>query len=71
LTLPKALRDKYKIEAGTRMEIVDLDGTFVIAQASSLDRMHTNLDHMNDLLVSVGGSLEDMLSEIRQTRKTA
>jgi AbrB family looped-hinge helix DNA binding protein len=71
LTIPKAMRDKYDMKAGTRMEIVDLDGTIVLAKASSLDRMHSNLDRMNDLLESAGGSLEDMLSDIRHLREVA
>jgi AbrB family looped-hinge helix DNA binding protein len=71
LTIPKALRYKYNIKAGTRMEIVDLDGTIVLAKASSLDQMHSNLDRMHDLLESAGGSLDDMMSEIRQAREVA
>ena len=67
VTLPKALRDEYRIETGQRFTILDLGGVFLLSPTES--RVDALCDHLHEGLVAEGASLEGMLAELRQRRQ--
>ena len=63
LTLPKALRDRYKIKPGDVVTVIDLGGAFVISpRRSEVDRL---ADEISSTLAERGESLESMLISLR------
>ncbi len=68
VTLPKALRDEYRIETGQRFIIVDLGGVFLLSPKES--RVDALCDELRERLVAEGASLEEMLAELRQRRQS-
>jgi bifunctional DNA-binding transcriptional regulator/antitoxin component of YhaV-PrlF toxin-antitoxin module len=67
LTLPKSLRDRYKIKAGDIVTVIDLGGAFVISpRRSEVDRL---ADEISSTLAERGESLESMLSALREERE--
>jgi len=67
VTLPKALRDAYRIETGQRFTILDLGGVFLLSPTES--RVDVLCDQLREGLVAEGASLEGMLAELRQRRQ--
>ncbi len=68
ITLPKALRDQYRIEVGQQFTILDLGGAFLFSpQASRVDAL---CDQLREGLVAEGATLEDMLAELRLRRES-
>ena len=67
LTLPKSLRDRYKIKPGDVVTVIDLDGAFVISpHRSEVDRL---ADEIGSILNERGESLESMLTTLREERE--
>jgi len=67
LTLPKSLRDRYKIKPGDIVTVIDLDGAFVISpHRSEVDRL---ADEIGSILAERGESLESMLTTLREERE--
>ena len=68
LTLPKALRDQYNLQAGEVFTLLDLDGVFVLMPGRS------KIDYLSDRVRSVledqGETLESMLVALREARDT-
>jgi bifunctional DNA-binding transcriptional regulator/antitoxin component of YhaV-PrlF toxin-antitoxin module len=67
ITLPKALRQAYKLDAGNLLSLIDLGGVFVLSpHRSEIDHL---ADHIVGNLAERGESLESMLSVIRAARE--
>ena len=67
LTLPRSLRDRYKIKPGDVVTVIDLDGAFVISpHRSEVDRL---ADEIGSILAERGESLESMLTTLREERE--
>jgi AbrB family looped-hinge helix DNA binding protein len=72
VTIPKPLRDKYGLEGGSRLGIVDLGGMLVISPLDNEDkirRIDANFNQMREELVASGATLESMLARLRRTRE--
>jgi AbrB family looped-hinge helix DNA binding protein len=66
ITLPKALRDNYRIHEGDALTLVDLGGVFVLSpRRSEIDRM---ADEVAEELAAKGESLASMLDAVREAR---
>jgi bifunctional DNA-binding transcriptional regulator/antitoxin component of YhaV-PrlF toxin-antitoxin module len=67
LTLPKSLRESYKLQPGDIVSVIDLGGAFVISpRRSEVDRM---ADEIGSALVKRGETLENMLIALREERE--
>jgi AbrB family looped-hinge helix DNA binding protein len=67
VTLPKALRDTYRIREGDQLTLLDLGGVFVISpRRSEIDVL---AEALSDSLVEQGESLESMLRALREARQ--
>jgi bifunctional DNA-binding transcriptional regulator/antitoxin component of YhaV-PrlF toxin-antitoxin module len=67
LTLPKSLRDSYKLKSGDVVTVIDLGGAFVISpRRSEVDRL---ADEIGSALAARGESLESMLTTLREERE--
>ncbi len=67
LTLPKSLRDSYKLKSGDVVTVIDLGGAFVISpRRSEVDRL---ADEIGSALAERGESLESMLTSLREERE--
>jgi bifunctional DNA-binding transcriptional regulator/antitoxin component of YhaV-PrlF toxin-antitoxin module len=67
LTLPKSLRETYKLEPGDVVTVIDLGGAIVISpRRSEVDRM---ADEIGSVLAERGESLESMLTALREERE--
>jgi len=67
LTLPKSLRESYKLKPGDVVSVIDLGGAFVISpRRSEVDRM---ADEIGSALAKRGESLESMLTALREERE--
>ena len=67
LTLPKALREKYGIEPGDQLTLLDLDGVFVLMlERSQIDKL---ADRIGEALRARGESMESMLQTLREERE--
>ncbi len=67
LTLPKALREMYRIQEGDQLTLLDLGGVFVLSpRRSEIDRI---ADQFRAALVEKGESLESMLQALREARQ--
>jgi bifunctional DNA-binding transcriptional regulator/antitoxin component of YhaV-PrlF toxin-antitoxin module len=67
LTLPKSLRDSYKLKSGDIVTVIDLGGAFVISpRRSEVDRL---ADEIGSVLAERGESLESMLTTLREERE--
>jgi bifunctional DNA-binding transcriptional regulator/antitoxin component of YhaV-PrlF toxin-antitoxin module len=67
LTLPKALRESYKLKPGDVVTVIDLGGAFVISpKRSEVDRL---ADEIGSALAERGESLESMLTVLREERE--
>lgn len=67
VTLPKPLREAYRIREGDLLTLLDLGGVFVLSpRRSEVDRL---ADRLRDSLVEEGESLEGMLQALREARE--
>ena len=67
VTLPKALRETYRIQEGDTLTLLDLGGVFVLSpRRSEIDGL---ADKINTTLVEQGESLESMLQALREARQ--
>jgi bifunctional DNA-binding transcriptional regulator/antitoxin component of YhaV-PrlF toxin-antitoxin module len=67
VTLPKALRKTYKLEAGDTLTLIDLGGVFVLSpRRAEVDRL---ADQMANDLGQQGETLESMLLALREARE--
>jgi len=67
VTLPKALREAYRIQQGDQMTLLDLGGVFVLSpRRSEIDRV---ADQIGTTLAEKGESLESMLQAVREARQ--
>ena len=67
ITLPKALREAYKLEAGDTLTLIDLDGVFVLSpRRAEVDRL---ADQIASDLAKQGETLESMLAALRESRQ--
>ena len=67
VTLPKALREKYRIREGAQLILLDLGGVFVISpRRSEIDGL---ADQLSAALIEKGESLESMLAALREARQ--
>lgn len=67
VTLPKALRDTYRIREGDQLTLLDLGGVFVISpRRSEIDVL---AEALSDSLAEQGESLESMLRALREARQ--
>jgi AbrB family looped-hinge helix DNA binding protein len=67
ITLPKSLRDRYDIQEGDDLTLLDLGGTFVLSRKrSEIDGL---ADRISGLLQERGETLESMLQTLRQERE--
>jgi AbrB family looped-hinge helix DNA binding protein len=67
ITLPKALRDAYRIQEGDLLTLMDLGGVFLL----SPERTEVDLiaDQIKNELVESGQSMESMLQRLREARQ--
>ena len=67
MTLPKTLREQYKLQEGQAFTIFDLDGKFlVVPKESQVDKI---CNRLRDRLEESGTTLVDMLADIRARRE--
>lgn len=67
VTLPKALRETYKLEAGDLLTLIDLGGVFVLSpRRTEVDRL---ADQIASDLGQRGETLESMLLALREARE--
>jgi bifunctional DNA-binding transcriptional regulator/antitoxin component of YhaV-PrlF toxin-antitoxin module len=67
VTLPKVLREAYRIQEGDLLTLLDLGGVFVLSpRRSEIDGL---ADKLSDALVEQGETLESMLKALRETRE--
>jgi bifunctional DNA-binding transcriptional regulator/antitoxin component of YhaV-PrlF toxin-antitoxin module len=67
VTIPKRLRDLYRIERGQEMTVLDLGGAFLYVPGAS--RVDTMCDALRDRLLGSGATLEGMLADLRAMRE--
>ena len=67
ITLPKSLRDRYDIQEGDDLTLLDLGGTFVLSRKRS--QIDDLADRVAGLLQERGETLESMLQTLRQERE--
>ena len=67
LTLPESLQEKYDLEPGRRITLLDLDGIFVVIPTES--KIDALADNVRAVLEAQGESLESMLVALRETRE--
>ncbi len=66
LTLPKELRDTYRLRGGELFTLIDLGGIFVLSPKSSeIDRL---ADQVAEAWAADGLTLEEMLQALREER---
>lgn len=67
LTLPDDLREKYGIQAGDTLHLVDLDGVFVLSPMMPIvPELAREIERMR---LEAGLSTEDLLKSLREQRE--
>jgi bifunctional DNA-binding transcriptional regulator/antitoxin component of YhaV-PrlF toxin-antitoxin module len=67
VTLPKALREAYRLNPGDELTLLDLGGVFLlIPRRSEVDAL---ADKISMVLVGQGETLESMLKALRESRE--
>ncbi len=67
LTLPKPIREKYRLREGDILTLIDLDGVLLLSPRQS--RVDAIADKIARELEAQGESLESMLQTLRQERE--
>ena len=69
VTLPKPLRERYGLGVGDVLDVVDLDGVFVLSpRASVVPELAAEIERLR---VEAGLSTEDLLASLRAERERA
>lgn len=67
ITLPNALREKYRIEEGETFRIVDLDGVFILTpMAPMVAELAREIERAR---IEAGLTTEDLLASLREQRE--
>jgi bifunctional DNA-binding transcriptional regulator/antitoxin component of YhaV-PrlF toxin-antitoxin module len=67
ITLPKALRQAYRIREGDTLTLLDLGGVFVLSpHRSTIDGL---AEELRATLLDQGENLESMLQALREARE--
>ena len=67
VTLPKALREAYRLNPGDELTLLDLGGVFLlIPRCSEVDAL---ADKISMVLMGQGETLESMLKALRESRE--
>ena len=67
LTLPKSIRNRYKLKPGDSLTLLDVDGVFVLSPLrSEIDLL---ADRINKSIIEEGETLESMLRSLREERE--
>ena len=67
ITLPKKLRERYNLQPGDEVTILDLDGVFILSRRrSEIDAL---ADQITQALTEEGETLESMLTALREERE--
>jgi bifunctional DNA-binding transcriptional regulator/antitoxin component of YhaV-PrlF toxin-antitoxin module len=67
ITLPKSLRQRYGLQTGDILSLLDLDGVFVLSPRRS--EIAQLADELKDALELSGENLESMLLALRERRE--
>jgi bifunctional DNA-binding transcriptional regulator/antitoxin component of YhaV-PrlF toxin-antitoxin module len=67
ITLPKPLRDAYRLKSGDELTLLDLGGVFVLSPRTS--KVDALTDQIAQSLAERGESLESMLQALREARE--
>jgi len=66
LTLPKTLRDKYDLEEGDALHLVDIGGTFVLTPMQLIvPRLAREIERLRE---EAGLSTDELLQRLREER---
>lgn len=67
LTLPKSLRERYGLDTGDDLTLIDLDGVFILGpRRLQIDYL---AERVSESLAGEDASLEDMLQALRRERE--
>jgi bifunctional DNA-binding transcriptional regulator/antitoxin component of YhaV-PrlF toxin-antitoxin module len=67
LTLPKSIRNRYKLKPGDSLTLLDIDGVLVLSPLrSQIDLM---ADRISRALIEKGETLDSMLNRLREERE--
>lgn len=67
IVIPKTLRERYHLQAGDTLTLIDLDGVFVLSPKAS--RVGELADRLTRALADEGETLESMLHALREERE--
>lgn len=67
VTIPKAIRDRYNLEPGQKMSVVDIGGALVLTPKKLV--VDDLCDRLCEELAQSGGTLEEMLADLRAIRE--
>ncbi len=68
VTLPKALREAYRLQPGDELTLLDLGGVFVLSPRRS--EVDVLAERIASALSSEGETLESMLGALRERRES-
>jgi len=71
ITIPKSVRQKYGLDIGAEVDLVDLNGTIMIVPkeaTESVNRLHANFDRMREELVAANVGIDDMMAALKKVR---
>lgn len=67
ITLPNALREKYKIEEGETFRVLDLDGVFILTPlAPMVPELAREIERVR---IEAGLTTEELLASLREQRE--
>lgn len=67
MTLPIKLRERYSLDEGDTLTIIDLDGTFVVApRVSIVSKLAAEIEQMRE---EAGLSIDDLLEGLDEERR--
>lgn len=67
ITLPKPLRDKYHLEEGDALRVIDIDGVFVLTPMTPMvPELAREIERLRE---QTGLSTEGILEHLRETRE--
>ena len=67
ITLPKTLRESYRLKSGDEFTLLDIGGVFVLTPVRS--QIDALADQITEALVDQGETLESMLVALREERE--
>ena len=66
LVFPKALRERYNLQPGDTITLLDIGGVFILRpQPSEIDAV---ADQIKEMLITEGATLDSMLKDLREAR---